>query len=55
MKLRNNKTYGEEQVKKQTYEINIDFDLASREWRKNKVKYGQGCFRYLRRSQRTHK
>ena len=51
MKLRNNKSYGEEQ---KTYEINIDFDLASHEWRKNKVKYGQGCFHYLRRSQRQN-
>lgn len=35
-----------------TYSVDIDFDTASKEWRQNKVKYGQGCFRYLRRSTR---
>lgn len=30
------------------YEVNIDFDEASREWRKNKIHTGNGCFRYKR-------
>lgn len=26
--------------------LNIDFDLASREWRKNKIYHGEGIFTY---------
>ena len=39
MKLRNGKLIGEDSVC-------IDFDEASREWRKNKVSTGWGMFRY---------
>ena len=34
------------------YQINIDFDEASRQWRKNKVSIGEGGFRYKRFSER---
>ena len=32
--------------KKQLYKINIDFDEASKEWRKNKIHMGGGNFKY---------
>lgn len=32
--------------KKIIYEINIDFNNASREWRKNKINLGEGIFKY---------
>jgi len=41
MKLRNGKLYGE-----YLYEISIDFDESSREWRKNKQYIGNGWFEY---------
>jgi len=28
------------------YQVNIDFDESSKEWRKNKIKTGGGMFRY---------
>lgn len=28
------------------YQVDIDFDDASKEWRKNKVETGNGTFRY---------
>ena len=28
------------------YEVKIDFDLASYEWRKNKIDVGNGCYVY---------
>ena len=34
--------------KKIIYEIKIDFDEASREWRKNKIHVGEGIFKYKR-------
>ena len=34
-------------VKNKIFEVNIDFDFASREWRKNKIYLGQGVFKYL--------
>ncbi len=54
MKLRNNKTYISDVTRepKKEMDIEIDFDEASREWRRNKYRYGQGCFRYLKRSDR---
>ena len=42
MKLRNGKLIGEYGE----YSECIDFDEASREWRKNKVSIGLGMFRY---------
>ena len=39
MILRNGKMYG-------CLEVIIDFDYASKMWRKNKIKYGEGQFRY---------
>lgn len=32
--------------KGKSYKINIDFDKSSKAWRKNKVKLGEGMFRY---------
>ena len=34
--------------KKIIYEIKINFDEASREWRKNKIHLGEGIFKYKR-------
>ncbi len=28
------------------YEVKIDFDQASREWRRNKISVGNGCYVY---------
>ena len=39
MILRNGKMFGLDKV-------TIDFDYASRMWRSNKIKWGQGHFRY---------
>ena len=36
----------EEVLTKPEYEVNIDFDEASREWRANKIKGPNGTFRY---------
>ena len=41
--------------KSQIYEVNIDFDEASRQWRKNKVQLGEGMFMYKRYSDRIFK
>ena len=30
------------------YKINIDFDDSSKAWRKNKIKLGEGMFKYKR-------
>jgi len=30
------------------YKINIDFDESSKAWRKNKIKIGEGMFKYKR-------
>ena len=35
--------------KKIIYEVKIDFDKASREWRKNKIHLGEGIFKYINR------
>lgn len=32
--------------KKLIYNVNIDFDESSREWRKNKISLGFGTFKY---------
>ena len=40
MILRNGKMIG-------TDLVTIDFDYASKKWRKNKIKYGEGPFRYI--------
>ena len=34
------------------YEVNIDFDDSSKQWRKNKVHLGEGMFMYKRYSER---
>jgi len=36
------------------YQVNIDFDEASKEWRKNKIKLGEGMFKYKRSSLRKY-
>jgi len=41
MKLRNGKKYVSEE-----YIVNVDFDKASKAWRKNKVCHGNGMFSY---------
>ena len=55
MKLRNNKViYGPVGKKddrldhsdKPLYEVIINFDDASKQWRKNKIHLGEGIFRY---------
>jgi hypothetical protein len=33
-------------TKNEEYEISIDFDKASKEWRQNKVSIGLGHFKY---------
>ena len=38
----NNKKYTE-------LEVNIDFDHASKEWRKNKIQLKDGMFRYIQK------
>jgi len=35
------------------YKVNIDFDEASRQWRKNKIPNGEGGFIYKRFSDRV--
>ena len=41
---------------RQIYEVNIDFDDASREWRKNKISLGNGMFKYKKnRNKKNHK
>jgi len=30
------------------YKVNIDFDESSKAWRKNKIKLGEGMFKYKR-------
>ena len=38
--------------KKPIYDVNIDFDEASKQWRKNKIHVGDGHFTYKRYSER---
>ena len=64
MPLRGGKEYLKQMFPKETqpfnpillpekvYEVNIDFDEASRQWRKNKVQLGEGMFMYKRYSER---
>jgi hypothetical protein len=35
-------------LKEQSYKVNIDFDHASKMWRKNKISLGNGMFKYKR-------
>jgi len=35
-------------LKEPPYSVNIDFDNASNEWRKNKISLGNGMFKYKR-------
>ena len=35
---------------KPIYDVNIDFDGASREWNKNKIKLSDGCYEYKKMS-----
>ena len=35
---------------KPIYDVNIDFDGASREWNKNKIKLSNGCYEYKKMS-----
>ena len=43
MLLRNGKQIG---VNIKIYDVDIDFDEASKEWRKNKISLGGGLFQY---------
>ena len=36
-----------QEAKKQLYQVNIDFDEASKCWRKNKKLIGNGCYKYI--------
>ena len=38
---------------KKIYDVSIDFDEASKQWRKNKIHMGEGFFKYKRYSERT--
>ena len=38
-----------EKVPTRQYIVNIDFDDASKAWRKNKIYLGEGMFKYKRR------
>jgi hypothetical protein len=41
--------------KRKEYEVNINFDMASNEWRKNKNSLDNGCFEYKKKvSQSSH-
>ena len=42
----------QEKVSPPKYNVNIDFDEASRQWRKNKIPIGEGGFMYKRFSER---
>ena len=46
MKLRSGKEYFINTMPAFKYEVNIDFDGASKEWRKNKISVGNGQFIY---------
>lgn len=35
---------------KPIYDVNINFDEASREWNKNKIKLSDGCYEYKKMS-----
>ena len=39
--------------KKPIYDVKIDFNEASRQWRKNKIHLGEGMFMYKRYSERA--
>ena len=49
MPLRSGKEYLQQ---KKIYDNFIDFDEASRQWRKNKIHLGEGIFKYKRYSER---
>jgi hypothetical protein len=36
------------------YAVNIDFDESSKAWRKNKIKLGEGMFKYKRYKKIIH-
>jgi len=42
-------------LREKVYEVKIDFDESQRQWRKNKVKLGEGMFMYKRYSERIFK
>ena len=44
METRSQKRYKELAI----YDVNIDFDDASKEWNKNKIKLGNGTYKYRR-------
>ena len=37
---------------KKSYDVSIDFDESSKQWRKNKIHMGEGFFMYKRYSER---
>ena len=41
-----------EKIQKKGYEVKIDFDGASKHWRKNKIPLDNGMFKYKRYSER---
>jgi len=42
MITRSGKSYNEDK-----YTVNIDFDMAHKEWIKNKIKLSDGCYKYI--------
>lgn len=44
--IKNNKTNNQNYSE---LEVNIDFDHASKEWRKNKIQLNDGMFRYIKK------
>ena len=40
-------TRSQSKLNKVLYEVNIDFDEASREWKSNKKQMKNGCYKYI--------
>ena len=47
--------YEPEESYTNTYEVNIDFDGASKAWKSNKISLGNGVYRYKKKSGRRRK
>ena len=41
------KTRSQQTNKIQQFEVNIDFDDATKKWRSNKKSIGNGCYKYI--------
>ena len=47
MILRSGFSYFINNYEKSMYKVNINFNVASTQWRKNKIYIGNGIFRYI--------